>query len=502
MRRIGFGLAIGGALAIALWLLWPRADDIGAALPAETVSVAVLADPAALARRVDAITGPLDGRLGALDNWFARADRVKTLGFDPTTGFEAIGVGPRGGAIARLSALKYSVICLDLVDRARFSRWLARQTGQDTRFDATVFVAGAYERPWVERAGWTCWTGSTVPRGDLLSALESDERLADAPLYAALGPGPGLRGAWNTRQATRWAHSVGRQVLATDLVHLAAYVSNMAARLGDAIDVRIDLTDEGQALADRLFHPGATRFKRFLAREGWAAARLSLALESAPDALATFLPPSTPMAQRQAISLGRMALPMTAGISWNQLVAALSGQIAMGVDLRVEGTKPPRLLLLGVKDKAAAQTALEAMARKFGEGGGIFGMGAAKTETIAGVTAYRLHFDAGDAWVHLADDAVVVGSTPEALALALSGDADGAPAWAALDRADAVLALAGDVAALKARLPEALPGESLAPRLGVAITRAAKTLDLKLDAASGVSPDALIAVGLWLAGRR
>lgn len=498
--RLGLGVVVLG-LALAGWWGWRRPTDLGATLPAETVSVAILDDPAAVARRVDALAAPLGARLGRLQPWLLPPDRAARLGFDPLAGFQAIGLGPRGAAIARLSALAPPVLCLDLVDSPAFARWIGGRAGEEARLADGHLVVGARRLPAHTRNGWTCIAGEGADAAELQAAFASDAPLSEAPLHAAIPAGPGLRGAWSARQATRWAHRVARPQLAADLGHLAAYVATASARIDAALDLQIGLTPEGQALADRLFAPGATRFGRYLAREGWAAARLAVALETAPDALATALPPSAPASQRQAISLGRMALPMTAGISWNQLTTALSGQIAVGVDLRVADPKPPRLLVLGIADQPAAKAAVEALARKFGTGGGLFGAGTPLIEEVGGAPAWRLHFEAGDAWVHLATDAVIVGSSPEALALALGGQVDADPTWQALDAPDAVLALAGDLGIVAARLPEGAPKERLGARLGLAIRRAPPGLTLRSDAATGLEVDALVALGLWAAGR-
>lgn len=501
MKRLGVGLMVLAAIGAAAWWLWPRGRALVDALPAETVSVAVLDDPKALAQRLDQVTAPLTGRLGTLETWFAADGRAAALGFDPAAGFEAIGLGARGAAMARLSRLDPGVLCLDLVDRARFATWLGARGRGAARFEADALVIGAARLPWIAQRGWTCISAPRATPTTLRAAFTSDTRLADAPLAAALPPGPGLRGAWSARQATRWAHAVGRTRLAEDLGHLAAYVASAAATLHDRIALDVRLTPEGRELADRLFAPRAARVARYVAREGWIAARLALALPTAPDALTTALPPSVPAAKRQAVALGRMALPMTAGVSWDQLTRALDGQITVAVDARSRSPQPPRLLILGVADAQAAREVVTAIARKFGEGGGLLGLGAAQTERIGAVDAWRLAFKSGPTWVHLTDDAIIAASSPAALTLALSGAADPAPAWATLDAADAVLAVAGDLHALAARLPEGAPREQIAPRAGLAIRRAQDGLALVADAASGVELNALIGLGLWLAGR-
>ena len=238
-----------------------------------------------------------------------------------------------------------------------------------------------------------------------------------------------------------------------------------------------------------------------MALDGWGAARLSLALPTVTDALATALPPSAPAAQRQALTLGRMALPMTAGLNWQQLVAALDGTVAFGVDLRVTAPRPPSLLVLGVKDQAAAKTAVAAVAKKFGEGGGLLGLGTAKSETIGDAQAWRLKFKAGDAWVHLAEGAIVVASSPAVMqrALTLRPVSKG---WGVLDRPGVVLSVAADLEALRARLPAAAPREGLdGETLSLGIQRTPTALVLRVDDESGVRLDTLMGLGLWARGQ-
>lgn len=275
------------------------------------------------------------------------------------------------------------------------------------------------------------------------------------------------------------------------------------------------LTPEGEGLIDQLFASTAPpRFSPWLARPGWVAARLSLNLPTAPEALATALPPSTPATQRQAVNLGRMALPMTAGINWTQLVGGLSGHVALGYDLRVPGDNPPSILLLGVKDKAIAAAGLKAVAKKFSSGGGLFGMGDAKPETINGLSVWKLTFKSGPAWACLADDmiadgviadgvsadsVIVVASDP---ALLTRPTANSDAAWALLDAPQTVLAIAGDLKAVGSRLPAGAPVDGWPAHGGLALKRGAPGLTLSTANAPGVSVDALVQLGLWLRGQR
>ena len=507
MRWIGIVVGLGLVAGLAYWV-WPRDESLATALPASTVSVVLMPQPRAVAQRIDGISGPLGDQLGAIKGWFLKGSRETVLGFDPAVGFAAIGLGEGGAAIARLAQLEPPVLCLDLAQPERFTAWLTQRTSKSAAFDSGALRVADQTWPLVERGAWTCLSTPKTTTAELKAAFEGDNRLIDAPLYPHLHrPDSMVQAGWSARQATRWAHAAKRPTLATDLGHLAAYVVSAVAQLDTGLTVSIHLTPEGQDLADRLFATSkaatgeASTFSRWLAMDGWGAARLSLALPSAPDALATALPPSTPATQRQAVSLGRMALPMTAGINWQQLTAALDGSLAMGFDLRVTDGKVPSLLVLGVKDQAAAEKAVKAVAKKFGEGGGLLGLGTAKSETIAGVTAWRLKFKAGDAWVHLAQGAIVVASSPEVLTAALA-KREVPTGWTVLDQAGVVLGVAADLPALRARMPATAPRKGLdAKTLSLAIMRTPKTLVLRIDDRSGVHLDTLMGLGLWARGQ-
>lgn len=502
MRRIGIVAGLGLVAALAWWL-WPRDASLATALPASTVSVVVMAQPRAVAQRIDGVSGPLGDQLGAIKGWFVKDTREATLGFDPTVGFAAIGLGEDGAAIARLARLTTPVLCLELVQRERFTAWLAQRTGGSARFDVDALRVADRAWPLVDRGAWTCLSTPETTTADLKAAFEEDERLIDAPLFADLQrPDTLVQAGWSARQATRWAHAIKRPKLATDLGHLAAYVRSAIAQLDTGLTVSIHLTPEGQGLADQLFAARkSAKFSRWMALDGWGAARLSLALPTAPDAIATALPPSAPATQRQAVSLGRMALPITAGINWQQLIAALDGSLAMGIDLRVSEGDPPSMLVLGVKDQAVAKTAVEAVAKKFGEGGGLLGLGTAKSEMVAGAKAWRLKFKTGDAWVHLADGAIVVASSTAVLAAALA-EREVPAGWTVLDEAGVVLGVAADLPALRARMPATAPQAGLdAKTLSLAIRRTPKALVLRIDDRSGVHLDTLIGLGLWARGQ-
>ena len=163
--------------------------------------------------------------------------------------------------------------------------------------------------------------------------------------------------------------------------------------------------------------------------------------------------------------------------------------------------RPPSLLVLGVKDEAAAKQAVAAVAKKFGEGGGMFGLGTAKAETVGGAQAWRLKFKAGDAWVHLAEGAIVVASSPAVLADALKPREVG-EGWAVLDRPGVVLSVAADLAALRERLPATAPQEGLSGKtLSLAIDRTPTALVLHVDDRSGAHLDTLMGLGLWARGQ-
>lgn len=501
MRKGAILVGLGLVAALAWWL-WPRDTSLARALPANTVSVVALERPHLLVRRIDGVAGPLAGKLGSISSWFTPDTRAADFGFDPTEGFASIGVGAGGAALARLATLADPVLCLDLYQRERFTAWLAERSGKTAGFDDGALRVGDDAWPIAARGSWVCFGR---PGADMAAAFDVEARLADAPLAGDLRrPEMLVQAGWSARQATRWAHAQGKATLAADLGHLAAYVRSATAHLGAALEVKIALTDEGRQLADALFaDPKPVAISRFLAMPGWGAARLSLALPTATEALATALPPSAPATQRQALTLGQMALPMTAGINWQQLVAALDGTVAVGVDLSILTGKPHTILVLGVKDASAARAAAKAVAKKFGSGGGLLGMGTAKTEAVGanGVEAWRLEFKTGNAWMHLADDALVIASHPDVLAASLAPRAVD-PAWTVLDQAGAVLAVAADLPALRARLPATAPQLGLDGKtLALAIQRTPAALALLVGDRSGVRLDTLMGLGLWARGQ-
>jgi len=194
------------------------------------------------------------------------------------------------------------------------------------------------------------WLGS-AQTGALVTALGAPEEIASTvDFYASLFPAWGL---WMGEGESGW---------------------------------RLLASEKGNILLRKLFVPQrkAPDIASYVGQKGWFAVRVSYNLAEVLDGVAEAIPPAASQA-KAAVGMTRMMLPMAAGVTWDEIVAALSGHVAIAGDLSAvlnqkPGQAPEVLVMAGVNDPKQADALLEKA-------------GARAADKVPGVTIEKIEID-------------------------------------------------------------------------------------------------------------
>lgn len=334
--------------------------------------------------RLDALARRWMPLASLVDPSFDEGRVLTALGFDPRQpeGWQSMGIDPSAGiglgvdARVKNAREPLPIALVKITDEAKALAWLSARLEAPATLEgegAVRTLVSGENRTLIGRRGpWTAvllanqrdlevaTPGFTAFVEDAGAAL-ADEAIfrdafagADAPLLFAWG------GAANTGDlATAFA---APEEVSSTIDFYGAMFPATAAWLGEAGGgARLLATEKGIALLRKLFVPqrGAPKTARFVAPKGWAALRFSYNLAEVLDGVAEAMPPAAAQA-KAAVGMVRMMLPMAAGVTWDDITAALSGHVVLAGDLlsldRFEGGggMPDGLLMLGVTDGAKA----------------------------------------------------------------------------------------------------------------------------------------------------
>jgi hypothetical protein len=525
-------LVLAAAAALA-WFIVQRgggggsAPSLAAALDAtHTVGVFGAEDLDKLAKEAEGLLAqlPEEMRKEAPPELLDPAKRNEKLGFDPTSadGWKSIGVDPAAG-FAVAADLRFTS------GNEPLPLLLARITDRD-KLVATITSGGGPPITFSDKVGPSevAQHGQermlVGKRGDITVFLPlpkaADEKALRTQFDAFLGEGgPTLAadetfraalkdGAPRPRVWTFAASAAAVQLPGLKDAGPADIVSFYTQRFrAVAFSVGPEgggfrlLTDgEGAKALRQIAVPrrSAPQMSRYFPKNGWAVSRFTVNLTDLFDGIQALVPPSKGDVKGQ-ILLAKNFLPMAIGVAYDDLAAAFTGHVALGIELpKAPNQVPPMLVVAGVADKEKADTVLKTLLGRAKDAG-------IESEAfeLKGNPGYKLTEGGKTAVVVRAGDVLLGALDPAIVEAALdrSDNLSGTPAGKALD-GDAIYAMgvgAGWLdAALAAASPEDKAGvEMLKKHLPVEGFAATVELDdqgLKTGGSGGVTVAAMTGI--------
>jgi type II secretory pathway pseudopilin PulG len=306
--------------------------------------------------------------------------RAAALGFDPTTtaGWASVGLDAAAGvalvADRRLTVgeAPAPIVWLKIADRPKLLGALERHVGKVAEADggATLTVGGQTVLVQAGPGGWTL--ALPVPAGADAAALRPGlaqaatppkASLAEAENVAAalrLGRGPRAFGFLAAAPLLALAREEVPPEVRAGLDWTVAQVPAAGFAVGPGRGgVRVQVEAAARAALARVVRaPGpAVPLARHVPGDQ-VAGRYSLNPSDFMDGVADLVPPSLG-AQRGQVLLAKNALPPLLGISYEDLAAALTGQVVVAVAPPVDGGRPIPTVLLGVNEAARADAVLK-----------------------------------------------------------------------------------------------------------------------------------------------
>lgn len=318
------------------------------------------------------------------------ATRVEKLGFDPATpeGWRAIGIDPAAGAalvvdarLARDGRQPPPIVVLGVRDRDALLTWIKKTSGEPATIEGSApvetLVIGDSRTPMGRLGDYTAFSlarGEEIEttRDAFAAFLAADGKpLADAEPWrdAFAAADDALLYAYADATATAGlAGTISQQIGTTAIIDFYArlFPAALAWSGEDGGGLRLLATEAGVALVRKLAVPQRRppAFARYLPPTGWSALRVSVNLPELLDGVSAAVPPAASDV-RKLLTMIPIMLPLAAGISLDDITAALSGHAvfaaattaldrpALGADM---------LALIGVADGERADALIGKLA--------------------------------------------------------------------------------------------------------------------------------------------
>ncbi|MCB9535008.1 MAG: hypothetical protein H6704_02000 [Myxococcales bacterium] len=306
--------------------------------------------------------------------------RAAALGFDPTTaeGWASVGLDAAAG-VALVADRRLTVgeapaptVWLKIADRPKLLAALERLVGEVVVADlgATLTVGGQTVLVQAGPEGWTLAlpVPATADAAALRPALAQVATPPKAPLAEAervaaalrLGRGPRAFGYLGAAPLLALAQDEVPPEVRAGLDWTVAQVPAAGFAVGPGRGgVRVQIEAAARAALGRIVRaPGpAVPLARHVPADQ-VAGRYSLNPGEFMDGVADLVPPSLG-AQRGQVLLAKNALPPLVGVSYEDVAAALTGQVVVAVAPPADGGRPIPTVLLGVNEAARADAVLK-----------------------------------------------------------------------------------------------------------------------------------------------
>lgn len=393
MKKLIPIIIVAVVIAVAAWFMLGgggSTPSVGQALVAkETTAVAGSQQLDTMVQRWLPLASLSAGAEGAPDMSKAEV-RVKELGFDPATadGWQSIGIDPaagvnitfdarvlNGGAVAPIALLK-------LTDEEKLLEFIGKRSGQPAKIGGDgpvrVLEGGPQKMLIGTRQGYTAvLLDGSADDAKLKQGFEAfisgeGDSLASAPAFKdafAEARNP-LFYAWGgADQAGKVAAALGApEEIASSVDFFAKLFPAVGFHISDSgAKARLVASEQGVTLLRKLFVPqrGAPKFSKYIPAKGWAALRMSYNLKDLLSGVSDALPPAAAQA-RAGIGFLPMMLTAAAGVTWDEIGAALSGHVVTAVELANiknldNPTQAEGLAMLAVNEEAAADKLLESL---------------------------------------------------------------------------------------------------------------------------------------------
>ncbi len=377
---------------------------VGAVLSAEHTVVVIgmehLDEQAA--QVVETLQGLPDGLHASLAAWLDPAQRIETLGFDPTTpeGWASIGVDPEAGVAVVVDrrlvvdGVPAPVLMFQLTDRDKLHTAIEKWSGvKPTVVPGDEFDAlNAQGTSWLvnEKGGWTALLMTSGPPGDEASEVfrafitDTGTPLSDADTWKdAFADGDGAVEAFayvGVRSLDGPLRTLGAPSEVVDAMpfygaHFPALGVAMTRDAG--LTVRISATEVGLAALQQLVRPerAAPAFSRYLPAAGWSGARVSVNLAELFVGAAALVPPNAPPHVKAQLEMANALMSAAIGVDLDDFARAFSGHVVMAANVGApfaarEGPAAlESLYLLGVVDPDASDTLVQSLVEKAGQMG-------------------------------------------------------------------------------------------------------------------------------------